>query len=199
MSKMRGSSENDTEEQQTKFALCKYLNVSFPIIIIQETERRYPIYPIYIWIYSVTNLNGLIKTVLANWYVGAVLELLKHGTWAKWEKAFKMIQRTQQTKLAFCIDLWMSFRIIIVQSVPCIFLNADSARKGSQESESLTFPHWWCTKLKHVYQTTMRNWVLPKIGCIAPKLGKTGGNLGRGGPPQTDGSAPVSYYWCQYL
>ena len=110
-----------------------------------------------------------------------------------------MIQRTQQTKLAFCNDLWMSFRIIIVQSVPCIFLNADSARKGSQESESLTFPHWWCTKLKHVYQTTMRNWVLPKIGCIVPKLGKTGGNLGRGGAPQTDGSAPVSYYWCQYL
>ena len=110
-----------------------------------------------------------------------------------------MVQRTKQTKLAFCNDLWMSFRIIIVQSVPCIFLNADSARKGSQESESLTFPHWWCTKLKHVYQTTMRNWVLPKIGCIVPKLGKTGGNLGRGGAPQTDGSAPVSYYWCQYL
>ena len=42
--------------------------------------------------------------------------------------------------------------------------------------------------------------MLPKIGSIAPKLGKTGGNLGGGGaPPQTDGSAPVSYYWCQYL
>ena len=41
--------------------------------------------------------------------------------------------------------------------------------------------------------------MLPKIGCIAPKLGKTGGNLGRGGAPQTDGSVPVSYYWCQYL
>ena len=41
--------------------------------------------------------------------------------------------------------------------------------------------------------------MLPKIGCIVPKLGKTGGNLGGGGAPQTDGSAPVSYYWCQYL
>ena len=40
-------------------------------------------------------------------------------------------------------------------------------------------------------------WVRSKFGCIEPKLGKIAGNWCCGA--QTDGSAPVSYYWCQYL
>ena len=36
-----------------------------------------------------------------------------------------------------------------------------------------------------------------KFGCIEPKLGKIAGNWCCGA--QTDGSPPVSYYWCQYL